>query len=49
MLTLQVAIHDDTYLAAPLNKLMEISSFIGSAAAVGSQYVPKREYVFQLP
>ena len=45
-----VAIHDDTYFAAPLNKLIEINSFlIESAAAVGLRYVPKKEYVFQLP
>ncbi len=45
-----VAIHDDTYFAAPLNKLIEINNFlIESAAAVGLRYVPKKEYVFQLP
>ncbi len=45
-----VAIHDDTYFAAPLNKLIEINNFlIESAAAAGLRYVPKKEYVFQLP
>jgi hypothetical protein len=45
-----VAIHDDTYFAAPLNKLIEINDFLTEcAAAVGLQYVPKKECVFQLP
>jgi hypothetical protein len=35
---------------APLKKLFEINNFlIESAAAVGLRYVPKKEYVFQLP
>ncbi len=45
-----VAIHDDTYFAAPLGKLMEINDFLTeSAAAIGLQYVPKKECVRQLP
>jgi hypothetical protein len=45
-----VTIHDDTCFAALLNKLIEINNFlIETAAAVGLQYVPKKEYVFQLP
>ena len=47
-----VAIHDDTYFAAPLGKLMAYGDqrlLTESAAAIGLQYVPKKECVRQLP
>jgi hypothetical protein len=44
-----VAIHDDTYIRAALDKRIEINDFLTECAAAMVQDIPKKGCVFQLP